>query len=295
MQSLTGPEIAALIKAECIIVATHEFSQYMERDIESTRVCHRVYSVHLITRVEKDQISLDCGYDHVHAVNLMHPIEEPTRPHYVDEVVSRVCAKPGCKDASCVQLAHYNGGPCNAGGLSCCIVFGGDTCGWTVNMDLGDAIELAHSRAAHRGEDQGTVCSGQTVRIAGLHDTPELNGELGIALHFNNENGRWVVRLWNGEDKRLKPTNLEGLDGKGGRVLCFWGDTRWSRTHLLCEIAKGAWGICMGTVGDLVGPIEERWHNTNDRIFTAPKNAMTQDYLQNALTELRMPPMGTTK
>jgi hypothetical protein len=268
----------------------------MERDdIKFNRVRHRrVYSVHLITIIEKDPFLIDCGYDIVYAVNLMQSLEVSKRPHYVDEVVSRVCAKPGCKDASCVHLSHYNGGHHNAEVLNCCIVFGGSTCGWTVNLDLADAITLAHSHAAHRDEDQGTVCSGQTVRIAGLHDTPELNGELGIALHFNKENGRWVVRLWNGEDKLLKPTSLEGLDGKDGRVLCFWGVTRWSRTQLLGEIAKGAWGICMGNVGDLAGPIEERWHNANDRIATAPKTAMTKDYLQDALTELRMPPMGTT-
>jgi hypothetical protein len=285
MQWFVGPEIAALIKAECIIVATQEYSQNKERDmkqnhrtLEFRQGCrHWVYSVHLITSVEKkDQV--DCGFDHVHAVNLMQPIVEPEMPHYVEEVVVRTCAKPGYKGASCVQLSHYIGGPCYEGGLSCCIVVGGGDCGWTVEWNLGDAIELAWRRAAPRGEAQGAVCGGQTVRIAGVQDTPELNGELGIALRFKEENGRWVVRLRNGEKKQIKPNRLEGMEGKGGRVLCFWGDARWSRTQLLGEIAQGDWGICRGNVGDLAGPIEERWHNTNGRIDIAPKNAMTKDF-----------------
>jgi hypothetical protein len=70
----------------------------------------------LITSVEKDQVSIDCGFDHVHAVNLMQHIVEPM-PHYVEKVVVRTCAEPGYKGASAVQLSHYIGGPCNEGGL----------------------------------------------------------------------------------------------------------------------------------------------------------------------------------
>jgi hypothetical protein len=257
MQSFTAPEIAALISAECIIVATREFSQHMESDMEQNQTLeflrgfrHWVYSVHLITGVEEDEFSVDCGSDHVHTVNLMQPIVQPKRPHYVEEVVLRVCAKPGFKGASCVQLSHYIGGPCNEGGLSCCIVFGGGACGWTVKMDLGDAIELAHSQAVRRGVAQGMVSGGQTVRISGLQATPELNGELGIALSFNEENGRWLVRLRNGEGKQLKPTSLEGLEGKGGRVLCFWGDARWSRS---------CWAKSQKALGGFAGEMLPTW------------------------------------
>ena len=33
--------------------------------------------------------------------------------------------------------------------------------------------------------------------------------------------------LRNGEGKKLKPVNLEPLEGEAGRVLCFWGAAQW--------------------------------------------------------------------
>jgi hypothetical protein len=37
--------------------------------------------------------------------------------------------------------------------------------------------------------------------------------------------------LRNGGGKKLKPANLEPLDGEGGRVLCFWGAAQWYPTR----------------------------------------------------------------
>ena len=90
---------------------------------------------------------------------------------------------------------------------------------------------------------------------------PDLNGELGVTLNFNDTAGRWLVRLANGEGKQVKPSNLQplllrrdnGAGGKGGKgggkeervamaVQVFWGDARWSRAQLLGEIARGHWG-----------------------------------------------------
>ena len=87
---------------------------------------------------------------------------------------------------------------------------------------------------------------------------------------------RCDVRLADGEGKRVRPANLtalaklddhaaeaaeaaagqpgaaaEAASSRGGRVLAFWGDARWSRTQLLGEIARGSWGMCQGTVLDL--------------------------------------------
>ena len=65
------------------------------------------------------------------------------------------------------------------------------------------AIELAHQRAYHRCDGQGDVHGGQCVKLVGLSARPELNGECGIALRFNAESGRWLVRLADGEGKQL--------------------------------------------------------------------------------------------
>jgi hypothetical protein len=208
---MNGPEIAAGTNQKCIIVATQEFSQHISsrmNDPELPAMIRRMQnSVHLIFCVQEDA-SGNCWHDALFVVNLTQPVK-PALPHFVALAVSRVCAQPGFQRASCVQLSHYNGGLRQEGELMCCIVFGGDACGWTVTIDLEEAIQLAHRRADCR---HGTVCGGQTVRITGLHAEPELNGELGIAVQFNEENGLWLVRLWTGEVKQLMPINLEGME-----------------------------------------------------------------------------------
>jgi hypothetical protein len=269
MQSFTGPEIAALIDAKCIIVATSDFSQNMVSGMkQNTKKAFQdgwsdwTESVLLIIEVcdiwEGEHLAF-CD-EHVQAVNLTQPIEWSKLPDYVEKVVSHVLPTPGLEGASCVQLSHYIGGPVYIRELTYCIVFGGDGCGWTVKRDLKKAIELARTFAARPGVAQGAVCGGQTVRIQGLQDAPKLNGELGIVLSFNEENGLWLVMLQNGEEKQLKPTSLESLEGEGGRVLCFWGYALWSRKELLDGLTKDMWRLCMGNVGILVSPpIESHW------------------------------------
>ena len=44
--------------------------------------------------------------------------------------------------------------------------------------------------------------------------------------------------LRNGEGKKLKPVNLEPLEGEAGRVHCFWGAAQWYALYtryLLCH------------------------------------------------------------
>lgn len=296
MASFTGPEIAALIEARCIIASTEEFSLNLSQSLEENPMLnfiggcrHWIYSVLLITSVTAEVVlgePSDCGTDHVCAVNLTRPLSEPRMPRVVHDAVRRVCKKPGFRGASHVELSHYIGGPCDEGRLVSCLVLGGGGCGWTLVSSLEQAIELAHSRATHRSEAEGDVCGGQTVRLAGLQGAPELNGEIGIALRFNDQNGRWLVRLRNGEGKQLKPSNLEAQEGQTGRVLCFWGDARWSRTQLLGEIARGSWGLCRANVGDLATAHDERWRNTHGRLAMAPKNVMTEDYMRTAHGEM---------
>ena len=40
-------------------------------------------------------------------------------------------------------------------------------------------------------EAQGRVHGGQSVRLVGLQARPDLNGEVGVALRFHEESGRW--------------------------------------------------------------------------------------------------------
>lgn len=222
-----------------------------------------------------------CGNDHVSAVNLSRKVDGPVDPRVVQDTVLRVCAKPGYAGARHVQLEHFRGGPCDEDDIACCIVLGGNGAGWTVVPELERAVELAHSRAVKRCDEQGEIHGGQIVRVAGLRAAPELNGEFGIALRFEAANGRWLVRLRSGEGKQLKPINLEGLAGASGRVLCFWGDAQWSRTQLLGEIAKRDWGLCRANVGDLVTKHDERWGGVQSRLAIAPEGEMTESYARD--------------
>merc|ERR1719428_1976655 len=50
--------------------------------------------------------------------------------------------------------------------------------------------------------------SGMRVRVAGLQAKPELNGQEGSLLEFNEQEGRWQVWMHDGSGKLLRPTNL---------------------------------------------------------------------------------------
>eukprot|EP00435_Cladocopium_sp_Y103_P028992 s856_g7.t1 len=139
----------------------------------------------------------NCGNDHVVAVNLTRPLDVPPDRGVVENAIRDVCKK--YRKASSVEITHFIGGPCQHDELMCCIVLGGGGCGWTVLKDLKEAIELAFSRAAKRSDAEGEIHGGQTVRLKDLQGAAHLNGEIGIALRFNVESGRWLVRLRNGE------------------------------------------------------------------------------------------------
>mmetsp|Transcript_28171 Transcript_28171/g.45282 ORF Transcript_28171/g.45282 Transcript_28171/m.45282 type:complete len:465 (+) Transcript_28171:84-1478(+) len=360
MASFTGPEIAALIDAGCIIASHEAFSTELESQLETmppfmrhrSSYEHWIRGMFLITQVDEDDgritipvqtrsmlenlrerfdgnndtVSLqgrrfklaasealhgvpegslweafsqlappcticlmsdepvNCGNDHVVAVNLTRPVSVPPRPDLVEAAVTSVCAK--YRAASQVKITHFLGGPCEEDDLMACIVLGGGGQGWTVVKDLRAAVELAHSRAVKRCDAQGEISGGQTVRLAGLRAAPELNGQVGIALRFVESSGRWLVRLCNGEGKQLKPSNLETLEGDGGRVFAVWGDARWSRAQLLGEIAKGDWGLCRANIGDLAAAYEERWTNTQGRLAFAPITEMSESYMREAQLQM---------
>ena len=258
----------------------------------------------------------DCGEDHVSAVNLTRPLrlddaedEDPatspsplettttdddaSRPptgwavearRVVRAAMEAACAKYA--GARGVEVSHFRGGPCESDALVSCVVPGGVRRGWTVvttrgEAGLREAIELAHGRAARRhGDAQGDVSGGQTVRLRGLQARPELNGEIGLALRFEPDSGRWLLRLRNGDGKRVKPANVEPMEGAGGRVLAFWGDARWSRAQLLGEIARGHWGLCRGSVGEVTTPASERHAALEGRLAYAPVTEMTEECMR---------------
>jgi hypothetical protein len=108
MQSFTGPEIAALIDAKCIIVATSDFSQNMVSGMkQNTKKAFQdgwsdwTESVLLIIEVcdiwEGEHLAF-CD-EHVQAVNLTQPIEWSKLPDYV-------CRKGGL---TCVADARPRG------------------------------------------------------------------------------------------------------------------------------------------------------------------------------------------
>ena len=209
-----------------------------------------------------------------------------------------------------VKVEHFIGGPCESDDLMWCVVPGGMKRGWTVvsrtlaedgsdesvkraasNVStLVSAMTLAHTRAARRDDAQGDVCGGQTVRLRNLQARADLNGEVGLALRYDSESGRWMIRLRNGEGKSVKPDNLEAMDGEGGRVFAFWGDARWSRAQLLGEIARGHWGLCRAGVGDITTSTAERWESleTSGRMAFAPVTEMTEDFMKNAHREMQV-------
>ena len=134
---------------------------------------------------------------------------------------------------------------------------------------------------------------------------PDLNGEVGIAIRFAVDKGRWLVKLRNGEGKMLKPGNLGpaawqaaapaggggGADGGEpepflGRVLVAWGDARWSRTQLLGEIARGHWGLGKASVCEVTAPPDERWRGLDDRLCFSPVTEMTEDFMRDAQRQM---------
>ena len=53
-----------------------------------------------------------------------------------------------------------------------------------------------------------TALIGKLVLLQGVISKPELNGQLGIALSFDDDKGRYAVALVGGTSVALKPANL---------------------------------------------------------------------------------------
>lgn len=117
-----------------------------------------------------------------------------------------------------------------------------------------------------------------------------LQGKVGMTLDFAAAEqgcGKWRVRLIGEETPvSLPASDLLPLEGKGGRVLAFWGDARWSRVQLLGEIAKGHWGLCRANLDDILLAPAERWSALDGRVAFAPVTEMTERYLEEAKRQM---------
>jgi len=167
----------------------------------------------------------NCGDDHIAAVNLTRQIEAPDAAEVARALEKVQQAYPKSAPQK-VELTHFIGGPCDLGEIVSCIVLGGPGRGWTVHSDLSEAIKLATSRAVRRTEAQGNLAGGQTVRLRGLQARPDLNGEVGLALRFAPDSGRWLVRLRNGDGKQVlnlaRARALKLIKIIGRKVLAFY-------------------------------------------------------------------------
>eukprot|EP00873_Tetraselmis_striata_P014652 jgi/Tetstr1/434916/TSEL_023913.t1 len=227
-----------------------------------------------------------CSDDHIAAVNLSRRLDgrEPPDPQAVRDAVEAAAAnKAGAAD---VVLEHYLGGPCHPEDIACCVVLGGDGCGWTVVEELQEAVELVASRGAAVCQEAGEVRCGQPVRLHSLASAAGavLNGQLGVALSFEAASGRWLVRLGDGSGRKVRPGNLEPRPGGG--VLVFWGNAQWSRAQLLGEIARGSWGLCRAGVSELLAAPAERRPGLDGRLGFAPITEMTDDYVRSAQQQM---------
>ena len=168
--------------------------------------------------------------------------------------------------------------------------FGGGLC---------DAIALACTRArGHADNDEASashlakdtppdhIRGGQTVKLRNLKTKPELNGELAIVARFEPLTQRWLLRLRNGDGARVKPANMNPVEGGKGRVFVFWGDARWTRTQLLGEIARGHWGLTRGSVADIAAASTERRATLDGRLAFAPTTEMTEEWMRRAQRDM---------
>jgi len=171
-----------------------------------------------------------------------------------------------------VPVAYHNGGPVSSDDITFCLVMGG-SCGYSiVSGSMHEALLLSASLTA---ENIADISVGDTVRLIGLEKRHDLVGRIGIVQRFNDV--RWEVRLQGTDEvKKVKTENLEKV--ATGVVSVFFGSAGWSRVQLLGEIAKGDWGLCKGSVGDLIS--NNTWNDVTPRLIFAPMSEMTDDQVK---------------
>ncbi|RHY28099.1 hypothetical protein DYB32_006264 [Aphanomyces invadans] len=233
---------------------------------------------------------MSCGDDHVAAVcisRLLNPssVRMQRAEAAIERATARLRQQYNNIDGSLV-VQHFAGGPCDQHAVAACVIRGGT--GWTVLSDLDEAVGLAYRR--RESTRRGAVSSGLGVRMCGLQSRPDLNGQLGMALRFDDKAQRWEVRVaGSGEGIKLKPGNMDLLETEPVHLMVFWGDAQWTRAQLLGEIARGSWGLCRADIEDILVPISDRWTRLNGsgRLAFAPVSEMSEDYIRHATEEMQ--------
>ena len=107
-----------------------------------------------------------------------------------------------------IPVVHYSGGPCDDDKIRCCAVMGGKGKGWTLVTTFTAALLLASQRA---GDGTDSISSGSAIKLSGLSARADLNGQLGVALKFDEGTGRWNVRCRDGLGIAAKVSHLRLL------------------------------------------------------------------------------------
>jgi hypothetical protein len=83
---------------------------------------------------------------------------------------------------------------------------------WKVRLDDGTGKMLKPTNmemASQRAADRNKFVAGQRVRVIGLEERTELNGQEGVVVAFDESESRWKVRLNSRTGKMLRAANLE--------------------------------------------------------------------------------------
>jgi len=233
-----------------------------------------------------------CSDDSISAVNMSAYVQsshlDQAQTNEIKRLVCLVAKRyPQISD---LEILNFKGGPCDTEKIVTCVVLGGGI-GRRPYKVFHDPLK-AFTFAAARGEKHGNFVAGQTVKITNLQNKTELNGKLGLLQRFNESNGRWEVLTFNScEVKLIKPENLEHSEEKthaGPRILCFWGDARWTRAQLLGEIARGHWGLCKVLVEDVITTESSKLRRSLDgRLVFSPVTEMTEKWIREMETHRR--------
>lgn len=120
----------------------------------------------------------------------------------------------GIKAENLVLLTHADGTPAAAAA-------DGAAAGGDEKKDDAGAAKPADSAAA-AGGDAAAFVKGDKVKVVGVTSTPELNGEEGTIVKFDDEKNRWIIKLDStGKGKGIKTENLEKVAtaGEGAKIV----------------------------------------------------------------------------
>jgi len=76
--------------------------------------------------------------------------------------------------------------------------------------DVARAVQEVSAALLHRTQEALRV--GSRVKVSGLQQAGELNGQKGTCRSWNAETQRWKVQLDNLQLKSIKPQNLENQE-----------------------------------------------------------------------------------